>query len=93
MKAEEEEVDIDTIVTGAQAAVLGGLGTLSGNMGGAATPIGTAPGSYSMDVDKLGSGMGDDIEAAWAEEEPDTDVRGAWKMKVIMDGEEASEYY
>ena len=92
MKAEEEEVDIDTIVTGAQAAVLGGLGTLSG-MGGAATPIGTGARSYSMDVDKLGSGMGDDIEAAWAEEEPDTDIRGAWKMKVVMHGEEASEYY
>ena len=93
MKAEEEEVDIDTIVTGAQAAVLGGQGTLSGNMGGAATPIGPGPGSCSMDVDKLGSGMGDDIEAAWAEEEPDTDIPGAWKMKVIMDSEEAAEYY
>ena len=93
MKAEEEEVDIDTIVTGAQAAVLGGLGTSSGNMGGAATPIGTGPRSYFMDVDKLGSGMGDDIEAAWAEEEPDSDIRGAWKMKVVMHSEEASEYY
>uniref|UniRef100_A0A8H7XZC7 WD40 repeat-like protein n=1 Tax=Psilocybe cubensis TaxID=181762 RepID=A0A8H7XZC7_PSICU len=88
MKAEEEEVDIDTVVTGTQAAVVS-KGTHSGNMGGAATPIGTGNG-HTMDLDKLGSGMDEiiDIETSWAEEEPDLDIPGGWKMKVIMESSE-----
>ncbi|PPQ83642.1 hypothetical protein CVT25_006248 [Psilocybe cyanescens] len=90
MKAEEEEVDIDTVVSGAQAAVLG-KGTQSGNMGGAATPVGPGNG-HTMDLDKLGSGIEEivDVESAWAEEEPDLDTPGGWKMKVVM---EAAEEY
>jgi len=91
MKAEEEEVDIDTVVTGAQAAVLGAKGTQSGNMGGAATPV-TSSKAQPMDLDKVGTGISDDIETLWAEEEPDDDVPGGWKMKIIMDNE-ASDYY
>ncbi|KAF8966453.1 WD40-repeat-containing domain protein [Flammula alnicola] len=104
MKAEEEEVDIDTIVTGAQAAAsfvggsAGGLGkgTQSGNMGGAATPVaGGKPNARLMDLDSKFGSVGDeivDVETGWAEEEPDGDLPGGWKMKVIMDNE-AAEYY
>lgn len=95
MKAEEEEVDIDTVVTGAEAAVLGAKGTQSGNKGGAATPVRNGH-SHAMDIDKLGSvGLGDDAvdaETAWAEEDPDGDTLGGWKMKVIME-DEAADYY
>ena len=38
-----------------------------------------------FDVNKLGSRMGNGIKDAWAEEEPDTDICGAWKMRIIMD--------
>ncbi|KAF8164304.1 COMPASS complex protein [Pholiota molesta] len=103
MRAEEEEVDIDTIVTGAQAAAAafsgGGGGTRSGNMGGAATPVGNGgagkagPGPQLMDLDgKFGGEEAVDLELAWAEEEPDGDVAGGWRMKIIMDNE-AAEYY
>ncbi|KAF8876289.1 COMPASS complex protein [Gymnopilus junonius] len=95
MKAEEEEVDIDTVVTGAEAAVLGGKGAQSDNKGGATTPVGNGI-SHFMDTDKLGSvGLGDDlidVETAWAEEDPDGDTPGGWKMKVIME-DEAADYY
>ena len=41
---------------------------------------------YSLfDVNKLGSRMGNGIKDAWAEEEPDTNIRRAWKMRIIMD--------
>lgn len=87
MKAEEEEVDIDTILTGAEA-VHGSKGTQSGNMGGAATPVGQGNGTM-MDLDKLGSGNDEtDIETTWAEEEPDLDILGGWKMKVVMEATE-----
>ncbi|KDR74432.1 hypothetical protein GALMADRAFT_71102, partial [Galerina marginata CBS 339.88] len=88
MKAEEEEVDIVTVVSGAEAAFLGGgdggastttagHGTQSGNHG-----VGM---SMSVDVDV-------DVESAWAEEDPDGDAQGGWTMRVLMDNE-AAEYY
>ncbi|KAF8164829.1 COMPASS complex protein [Crassisporium funariophilum] len=98
MKAEEEEVDIDTVVSGAHAAALSrGKGTQSGNMGGAATPIGTVANGTMMDIGGVTGaiGMGDgllDADIAWAEEDPDGDKPGGWKMRVVMDNE-AAEYY
>ena len=94
MKAEEEEIDIDTVVSGAEAAVLSGKGAQSGNRGGAATPIGNGT-MHAMDIDKLSSGLVDDVvdvETAWAEEDGDGDVPGGWKMKVVMENE-AADYY
>ncbi|KAF4616164.1 hypothetical protein D9613_011428 [Agrocybe pediades] len=91
MKAEEEDVDIDTVVTGVEAAVLGTKGTQSGNMGGSATPIASSK-ARPMDLDKVGTGITDDVETSWAEEEPDDDVPGGWKMKIVMDND-ASDYY
>ncbi|PPR02510.1 hypothetical protein CVT26_011994, partial [Gymnopilus dilepis] len=94
MKAEEEEIDIDTVVSGAEAAVLSGKGAQSGNRGGAATPIANGT-MHAMDIDKLSSGLVDDVvdvETAWAEEDGDGDVPGGWKMKVVMENE-AADYY
>ena len=92
MRAEEEAVDIDTIVAGALAPESGGA--RSGNRGGAATPVGD--GSVPpIDLDSKFGAAGEetiDLETVWAEEEPDDDVRGGWRMKIIMDNE-AAEFY
>jgi len=94
MKAEEEDVDIDTIVShAASAGSNGGGGTRSGNMGGAATPVGT---SGNGDMGTMNEAMGDagavDMDIIWAEENPDDDLPGGWKMTVVMDNE-AADYY
>ncbi|KAF5322795.1 hypothetical protein D9619_001174 [Psilocybe cf. subviscida] len=98
MKAEEEEVDIDTIVTGAEAAVLSGVGrrtgpgTPIGYMGGSATPIAGGRESDMMDIDAKHFEDGVDLDAAWAEDDPDDDISGGWRMKIIMDNP-AADYY
>lgn len=97
MKAEEEDVDIDTVVSHtALAGRKGGGGTHSGNMGGAATPVGTSGNAHVADIGTMGESMGDagavDIDAIWAEENPDNDLPGEWKMRVVMDNE-AADYY
>lgn len=98
MKAEEEEVDIDTIVTGAEAAVLSGVGrrtgpgTPSGHLGGSATPIPGGRESDMMDIDSKHFEDAVDLDAAWAEDEPDDDIPGGWRMKIIMDNP-AADYY
>ena len=94
MKAEEEDVDIDTIVShAASAGSNGGGGTRSGNTGGAATPVGT---SGNGDMGTMNEAMGDagavDMDIIWAEENPDDDLPGGWKMTVVMDNE-AADYY
>ena len=104
MKAEEDEVDIDTIsnptgpsrrsASRLHASRSGGPGT------GFVTPILTSGtnGHALLGVDgalgklRSSSGHGDllniDLDAAWAEEESDDDDPGLWRMKVIMDNEE-----
>ena len=95
MKAEEEDVDIDTVVSNAaSASCKGGGGTHSGNMGGAATP--TIGNAHAGDIGSMNEAMGDpeavDIDLMWAEENPDGDLPGEWKMRVVMDNE-AADYY
>jgi COMPASS component SWD1 len=98
MKAEEEEVDIDTIVTGAEAAVLSGLGrrtgpgTPNGQLGGSATPIAGGRESDMMDIDPKYFEDVVNLDAAWAEDDPDDDIPGGWRMKIIMDNP-AADYY
>ena len=95
MKAEEEDVDIDTVVSHATSTVRNGGGTHSGNMGGAATPVGTAGNPHVGDIGIMGEVVGDtavDIDAIWAEEDPDNDLPGGWRMRVVMDNE-AADYY
>lgn len=97
MKAEEEDVDIDTVVSHATSAGRkSGGGTLSGNMGGAATPAGSSGSAHVGDIGAMGETMGDagtiDIDVIWAEENPDDDLPGGWKMRVVMDNE-AADYY
>ena len=98
MKAEEEDVDIDTIVSHSTSASReggggsSGGGTHSGNMGGATTPVGPCAG----DIGTMGDTMGDtgtvDMDVIWAEENPDDDLPGGWKMRVVMDNEAANYY-
>jgi COMPASS component SWD1 len=38
-------------------------------------------------------GVNGDIDSAWAEEEPDGDEPGDWKMEVAMENEEGPGYY
>jgi COMPASS component SWD1 len=96
MKAEEEDVDIDTVVSHAASAGRkgGSGGTQSGNMGGAATPVGT-PGNAG-DIGTMSDVIGDaeavDMDIIWAEENPDDDLPGGWKMRMVMDNE-AADYY
>ena len=98
MKAEEEDVDIDTIVSDAASAGRKSRGgTHSGNMGGAATPVGSSGNAHMGDIGAMNEvAMGDagaiDIDIIWAEENPDDDLPGVWKMKVVMDNE-AADYY
>lgn len=96
MKAEEEDVDIDTIVSHAASAGYQGSsgGTHSGNMGGAATPVGTSGNAHVGDIGAVGEVMGDtvDMDVIWAEDNPDDDLPGGWKMRVVMDNE-AADYY
>lgn len=97
MKAEEDEVDIDTIsnptgpsttsAASLHAARSAGPGT------GFVTPILTSGtnGHALLGVDgalgKLGSGHVN-LDAVWAEEEPDDDDPGLWRMRVIVENEE-----
>ena len=97
MKAEEEDVDIDTVVSHAGSVGRKGAGgTHSGNMGGAATPIGTSGNTLAGDMGIMAEAMGDtgtvDMDVIWAEENPDDDLPGEWKMRVVMDNE-AADYY
>ena len=100
MKAEEEDVDIDTIVShAASSGSKSGSGTHSdsNNMGGGATPVGSSGNAHVGDIGgAMSEAMGDagaiDIDAIWAEENPDNDLPGGWKMRVVMDNE-AADYY
>jgi COMPASS component SWD1 len=100
MKAEEEDVDIDTIVshTASAGGRKSGGGTLSGNMGGAATPVSSSGNAAHVgDIGTMSEvAMGDagaiDIDLIWAEESPDDDLPAGWKMRVVMDNE-AADYY
>ena len=99
MKAEEEDVDIDTVVshTASASGRKSGGGTHSGNMGGAATPVGSSGNAHGGDIGAMGeASMGDagaiDIDVIWAEESPDDDLPSGWKMRVVMDNE-AADYY
>ena len=101
MKAEEEEVAIDTYnttgpSTSTNATRSAGPGTgvvtpiLSGTNGG----NGTAALAVDGALGKLGSNSGDlDLDIAWAEEEPDDDDPGVWRMKVAMENEEIVGYW
>jgi len=84
----------------------GGNSNLSATGTGSATPIltGIGNGHTPMAVDgaigKLGplstgvyAAMVGDIDSAWAEEEPDGDEPGNWKMEVAMENEEGPGYY
>lgn len=86
----------------------GGNSHLSATGTGSATPIltGIGNGHTPMAVDgaigKLGPSTGVyaamaavncDIDSAWAEEEPDGDEPGDWKMEVAMENEEGPGYY
>lgn len=114
MKSEEEEVDIDSVVTLANSGrglstttVAGGNSDLSAAGTGSVTPVLTASsvgnGQIAMAVDgeigKLGPPSTGiyasmvDIDTAWAEEEPDGDEPGKWKMRVVMENEEGPGYY
>ena len=112
MKAEEEEVDIDNVISA-------GLSTTSsttmhanrsaGPGTGFVTPIftstnggGSGSGHTALAVDgalgKLGSNFGDlglniDLDISWAEEEPDDDDPGVWRMRIVMESEESVGYY
>lgn len=96
MKAEEEDVDIDTVVSHDSAGRKSGGGTHSGNMGGAATPVGPSGNAHVGDIGAMSDAMGDagaiDIDVIWAEENPDDDIPSGWKMRVVMDNE-AADYY
>lgn len=101
MKAEEEDVDIDTIAVATSPPSnepafskfnTSKAGTPAPN--GDATPAlgakpqdglgGTgrsdSPGDMAMHVD-----VSIDPDALWAEEDPDDDVPGGWRMKVLME--------
>ena len=100
MKAEEEDVDIDTMAVAtsppsnepAFSKFTSKAGTPAPN--GDATPAlgakledrsgGTgrsaSPGDMAMHVD-----LSIDSDALWAEEDPDDDVPGGWRMKVLME--------
>jgi len=109
MKAEEEDVDIDTIVTIGTRGPSTGVPTANRSAGpgtGAVTPILTqtsCDGHALMAVDgalgKLGRGgdvammVESDLDTTWAEEDPDDDDPGAWKMEVMMESEETAGYY
>jgi COMPASS component SWD1 len=100
MKAEEEDVDIDTVVSHAASTERksgSGSGSHSDNMGGGATPIGSSGNAHVGDIGAMSEvTMGDvgaiDIDVIWAEECPDDDLPGGWKMRVVMDNE-AADYY
>ncbi len=108
MKAEEEEVDIDTIVTIGGRGPSTGVSTANRSAGpgtGAVTPIlihTSGNGHALMTVDgalgKLGGGdvamtVESDLDATWAEEDPDDDDPVIWNMKVVMESEETAGYY
>ncbi|PPQ70476.1 hypothetical protein CVT24_013283 [Panaeolus cyanescens] len=83
-KAEEEEVDIDTLLTGEQISAFDKRrGTQTPGHTGVSTPIGQ-PSHGDTALGGIDGGMLD-LDAAWAEAEPDGDGPGAWKMKIIMD--------
>ncbi|CAA7270747.1 unnamed protein product [Cyclocybe aegerita] len=101
MKAEEEEVDIDTVVSGSQtSALFGGSGPTptsapeTHSAGEAGTPVHVA--SLGMENGNSAADVGDlagiDVDAAWAEEDPDCDVLSQWKVKVVMDNDAADFY-
>ena len=98
MKAEEEDVDIDTVVSHAASTGSKSGGGTHGdnNMGGAATPVGSSGNAHVADIGTMSEAMGDagaiDIDGIWAEENPDDDLPSGWKMRVVMDNE-AADYY
>lgn len=89
MKAEEEEVDIDTLATSsdpnASTAVNGG--NIVDGTGGSSN--GTPASSTIAVVGILGD---KDPDILWADEEPDGDDPGEWRMRIVMDNE-AADYY
>jgi hypothetical protein len=110
MKAEEEEVDIDNVISAGPCTTNSTTMHANRSAGpatGVVTPIFTNGGGGSgshgaMAVDgalgRLGSNFGDlglniDLDIAWAEEEPDDDDPGLWRMKVVMENEESVGYY
>jgi COMPASS component SWD1 len=87
MKAEEEEVDIDTLAASsdpnASALVNGNVMDVIG---------GSTNGTPASTVAVVGI-MGDkDPDILWADEEPDGDDPGEWRMRIVMDNE-AADYY
>lgn len=84
MKAEEEEVDIDTLAASSDPNAANG--NIIEGTGGSAN--GT-PASTIAVVGILGD---KDPDILWADEEPDGDDPGEWRMRIVMDNE-AADYY
>ncbi|KAJ2927391.1 hypothetical protein H1R20_g9706, partial [Candolleomyces eurysporus] len=115
MKAEEEDVDIDSFVVATSPPISGGLagpvtrdqsvtsdrGPTPALVNGTANTNGN--GHHAMDTKPNGTlAAGDDNkmlvdtnsnstvdpDTLWAEEDPDDDVPGGWRMRVLMEDEE-----
>ena len=95
MKAEEEDVDIMTIDIPGSPSHTFGI-PASATRPGSAHPSGTpTPGASGLGQAKA-HGNGDvtmldvniDLDTLWAEQEPDDDVPGGWRMKVLMEDDE-----
>jgi COMPASS component SWD1 len=88
MKAEEEEVDIDTLAASSDpnaSALLNG--TVMDGTGGSTN------GTPAFSTIAVVGTMGDkDPDILWADGEPDGDDPGEWRMKIVMDNE-AADYY
>lgn len=109
MKAEEEDVDIDTIAI-ATSPPSNGPAFSGFNASKAGTPAPNGDSSSHPKPDPVGSGEGVagggrsdspgdmamhvdlsvDPDALWAEEDPDDDLPGAWRMKVLMEDDDDS---
>ncbi len=80
-----------------------GTGSATPILTGTPSGIGIGNGHTPMAVDVIGklgppstgvyAAVDCDIDSAWAEEEPDGDEAGDWKMKVAMENEEGPGYY
>lgn len=109
MKAEEDEVDIDNIISAgpsttsttalhANRSAGPGTGVVTPNLIITNGGIGHATLAVDGALGKLGSNLGDsgvniDLDNAWAEEEADDDDPGVWRIKVVMENEENVGYY
>jgi COMPASS component SWD1 len=102
MKAEEDPVDIDTVINptgpGTTSATSLHANRSAGPGTGVVTPIvtngiGGGPAALAVDgaLGRLGSNV--DLDVAWAEEDPDGDDPGMWGIKVVMEHEESVGYY